>query len=148
MEIKNIEKTTVLTKTVKTNLRNIGQYVGNGPAKLVEQAQNFGLEICGPQIWEYVDADGNPDTEFTLHINIPIKSNGSEFENQRELEPLKCAMMMHMGSWDNFRVTYEKLVGDIMQGGHKMTGYCREVYHNCDFENPDNCVTEVQMGIE
>ncbi|MBN1184504.1 MAG: hypothetical protein JXB49_19585 [Bacteroidales bacterium] len=122
MEIKNIEKTTVLTKTVKTTLRNIAQYVGNEPAKLVEQAQRAGLEICGPQVWEYVDGDGKPDTEFTLHINIPVKSNGKNPENMRELMPFTCAMMMHMGSWDNFRVTYEKLVGDIMQGGYKMTG--------------------------
>lgn len=148
MEIKQIEKKEVITKTVKTTLKEIAKYVGNEPEKLVKQAQDEGLEIMGPQVWEYVDGDGNPDTVFTLHINIPIKTNGKKPHNLRSMEPFKCAVLMHEGSWTNFKSTYEQLIGEIMQGGYKMTGYCREVYHNCDFEVPNNCLTEVQMGIE
>jgi effector-binding domain-containing protein len=56
--------------------------------------------------------------------------------------------MEHKGAWSDLKFSYEKLIGEIMQNGYKTTNYCREVYHVCDFENEENNITEIQVGIE
>ena len=149
MNVKEIEPVTVVYKELKTNLMNIGQYVGNEPDKLMKQVEDANLEVTAPQIWEYIDTDGNRETEFTLRIGIPVgETKEIALTNVKELEKFKCVTMEHKGAWENLKFSYEKLMGEIMQNGYKITNYCREVYHHCDFENAENNVTEIQVGIE
>ncbi len=149
MNTKEIEPVTVVYKEVKTNLQNIAQYVGNEPAKLMQQAMEENLEITAPQIWEYIDTDGNPEKEFTLRIGIPVKkTEDCKLQNIKILPTFKCAVMEHKGSWDKLKFSYEKLINEIVSNSNKLSNYSREIYHNCDFENEENNITEIQIGIE
>jgi effector-binding domain-containing protein len=148
MEHKQIEMQPVFYKTVKTNLKNIGQYVGNMPAQLMEDLAKEGLQPEGPQIWRYIGSDGNIETEFDLQVGIPVSEKREGDERFSEFEPFKCASFIHKGSWSEFGKVYERIIGEVMVAGHKMNGETREIYHNCDFENEQNNVTEIQIGIE
>jgi effector-binding domain-containing protein len=43
--------------------------------------------------------------------------------------------------------TYGKLIASIQNNGYQMNGICREIYIHMDFNNPQNSITEVQIGI-
>ncbi|MDA3867635.1 MAG: GyrI-like domain-containing protein [Salinivirgaceae bacterium] len=147
MEIKTIQPVKVFHKTVKTNLANIHNYVGTMPAQLMEEADNLGLNVCSPQIWRYLGSDGNPETEFTLQIALPIAEPNNNIDNLAKLDAFKCAAFIHEGSWSEFGKVYERIIGDVMTARLKMSGETREVYHQVDFENEANNVTEIQIGI-
>jgi effector-binding domain-containing protein len=148
MEIKNIEKQKVYCKEFKTTLKEIQKFVAQVPAELAAEIQNQGMEIIGNQIWRYLGGDGNPETEFTLQIAFPIKENGETYEQIREYNDFKCFTGMHYGAWSNFGKSYEKIMGELMVAGHKMTGEIREIYHVVDFEDQEKNITEIQVGIQ
>ena len=148
MEIKNEKPCLVFYKTVETTLKDIWNYVGTTPAQLMEEAAKLDLEVTGPQVWNYIGGDGNPDTRFQLEICIPVKEDTlNDPSRLKALKPFKCAVTTHKGKWDEFKNVYEKLIGEIYQSGNTLGDTCREIYINCDFENPENNITEVQIGI-
>lgn len=148
MEIKSIKKQKVFGKSFQTTFKDIQNFVAKVPAQIVEEIKKEQLEICGEQIWRYIGADGNPDTRFTLQIAFPIKENGSKHEQVMNFDDFKCFSGMHYGSWKNFGKSYEKIIGELMVAGHKMTGEIREIYHVVDFEDEEKNVTEIQVGIQ
>jgi len=148
MKIKTIQSQLVYFKTFETTLKDINQLVGDKPAEIIEEIQMAGLELNGPQIWEYKGADGLPDTKFTLNICVPIKEGNKVHEDSiKTLEEFKCGTDIMNGSWNNFKNAYCKLIGEIMGQKHQLSTTCREIYINCDFENPENNITEIQMEI-
>ncbi len=148
MEQKTIQSQKVYYKTVKTNLRNIQKYVGALPSEIMEKATHLELNICGPQIWRYIGSDGNPETEFTLQVGLPVDGNTDKVEGIGEFEPFKCVTFIHEGSWADFGKAYQRIIGEVMVAGLKMSGETREIYHQVDFENETNNVTEIQIGIQ
>ena len=68
MEKKTIQETTVIKYSMKTTLATIMTDPGQVPLEIEEKAKELGLEICGPQIWQYHGVDGKPDTKFDLDI--------------------------------------------------------------------------------
>lgn len=148
MEIKTIETQQVYFEKFETTLREIGQYVGNKPAEMANEIENAGLTITGPQIWEYKGADGNPDTKFELNICFPIAGETSTVSSKiKILKHAKFAIATHKGAWENLKHTYCKIMNEIGQKGMNVGSTCREIYHNCDFENQENNITEVQMEL-
>ena len=150
MEKKNVEKTTVLMYTLKSSLATMTTDVGNLPDEMMTIVQKLGLEITGPQIWQYTDSDGQPNTKFTLDICIPVKAaNGDPGKFKfLTLPEFKCISEIHKGAWDKLGNTYQRIMGEITRKSIPFTGVSREIYIGCDFENPENCVTEVQMEIQ
>lgn len=147
MEIKQVKQTKVFGKEIKISLNKIYDHVKVLPESIVADMQQKGFECEGPQIWIYNGADGNPETEFDLLIGFPV-SDQSMDHDITALEDFKCATLMHKGDWANFKQSYEKVIGEVMQNGYQMTGECREVYHQVDFENVENNLTEIQIGIK
>jgi effector-binding domain-containing protein len=149
MERKNVQETTVLTYSLSTKLSAIKTDVGEIPSEIVTAALNLGLEITGPQIWEYLGADGNPDTSFKLNICLPVKEAREDAGKFRftVLPQANCVSEIHKGSWSTLGNTYQRLFGEISRKGIVPTDTCREVYHVCDFENEANNVTEIQVVI-
>lgn len=147
MEIKNVQRTTIYAHEIKTSLKLIGEHVKVLPEKILEEINLKGLAITGPQIWIYKGADGNPDTVFDLTVGFPVNS-GNESENVKILENFKCTSIIHKGDWGKFKETYDKIIGDVFKNGHQMTGESREIYHQVDFENTENNLTEIQIGIK
>ncbi len=150
MEKKTVQKTTALCCTLKTSLKSMMTDTGNLPTELMAKATELKLEIAGPQIWVYEGSDGNPNTKFELTIAIPVSKRIGDPGKFRfaEFPEFNCISEIHKGAWAKLGETYQKLMPAIMQQGLSYTGISREVYQVCDFENPENCITEIQIEIK
>lgn len=147
MEIKEVKQTKVFGKQIKTNLKTINEHVKVLPEKILNEVNQKGFDIRGPQIWIYNGADGNPETEFDLLVGFPVAQDKMD-TSIIALDNFKCATIIHNGCWSGFQDTYCKIIGEVMQNGLAMTGESREVYRQVDFENPENNITEIQIGIK
>lgn len=150
MEKKIVQKTTVLGISINTTLNSMMKDTGKLPEELMGKAAQLmpGNDI--PQIWIYDGADSNMDKPFKLTMSIPVEK--SSFDHGKfsfyELPEFNCISELHHGPWDKLGETYQKLMPAIAQQGYTYTGMSREVYMVVDFENPENCVTEIQIGVQ
>jgi effector-binding domain-containing protein len=150
MERKIVEKTIVLKHTLASTLNSLAGDIGEIPNQLAAKAGELGLEIVAPQIWQYIGSDGNPHTRFTLDICLPVneaKTDAGVFEFS-ELPAFNCITELHLGAWMNLGQTYHKILGEMTRKAMVPTGVTREVYLQCDFQNPENCVTEIQIEVK
>lgn len=149
MEKKTVQKTTVLCISLTSTLKTLMADTGNLPNELMEKTAELKLEITGPQIWVYDGSDGNPGTKFELTIAIPVNAINGDPGKFRfaEFPEFNCISEIHKGPWMNLGGTYQKLMTAMMKQGLSYTGISREVYQVCDFENQENCITEVQIEI-
>ncbi len=146
MEIKEVKQTKVFGKEIKTTLKTIGEHVKVLPEKVLNEMNQKKFNVEGPQVWIYNGADGNPETEFDLLVGFPVANDKMDV-NITALEDFKCATIIHKGDWVKFGDTYGQIIGEINKNGLQLTGESREVYHQVDFENLENNVTEIQIGI-
>lgn len=147
MEIKQVKQTKVFGKEIKTSLVKISEHVKVLPETIFSEMNNKGFQCTGPQVWVYNGADGKPETEFDLLVGFPVAAETMD-ANITPLEKFKCATLIHEGAWHKLGESYHKIIGEVMQNGLQMTGECREVYHQVDFENVENNLTEIQIGIK
>ncbi len=149
MERKTILTTNVLAYSLNTNLLSMKTDVGKIPGEIMTKAADLGLEVAGPQIWQYTNCDGNPGTTFKLDICLPVKEAKGDAGKFRfdVLPEVNCFSEIHKGSWSKLGDTYHRMFGEISRGGIIPTGVSREVYQLCDFENEGNNVTEVQIAV-
>ncbi|WP_075591278.1 GyrI-like domain-containing protein [Labilibacter marinus] len=150
METKKIEKTLVASHSLKTTLSKIYEAVGVIPNKVKEGIEKQNISPVAPQIWNYIDCNGSMDAEFTLEVCIPVDKKGTdtEFISYKELQDFSCEAHTHNGPWSDFVEVYPKLFGELEKQGKAYTGNVREVYHNCDFEDQNKCVTEIQIEVK
>lgn len=149
MERKKIEKIDVLKCSFQSSLKTLMTDTGNWPTEIVEKANELGLEITGPMIWRYEGSDGKPDTMFKLEICLPVKEpkgNPGKFSFET-LPSVECVSEMHKGPWMKMGDTYNKMMGEMSRKSIVSTCTSREVYLTCDFENQENCLTEVQIEL-
>jgi effector-binding domain-containing protein len=147
MERKKVEKITVIKYTLETKMSTMLTDVGTNANDIAVKAKELGLEITGPQIWQYAGSDGKDDTPFTLDICLPIKeAKGDPGKFSFDVLPeYNCVSEIHKGPWNKLSNTYEKMMGEMTRKSIIPKWTCREVYITCDFENQENCITEVQM---
>jgi effector-binding domain-containing protein len=138
----------VLYSSHRTTIPQLGEFVGTIAKQLYAEAARLGVLVSGPQYWMYHGMDGNPQTEFTLEIALPVQGdvNNSSFSS-KVLPPYKSLNHLHKGAWENMPDSYGELLAYIDANKIPMTDECREVYLNVDFENPSNNRVEIQMGI-
>ncbi len=149
MEKKSVVKTTVLQFSLKSSLATLTQDIGNIPNELMAVATTLGLEITGPQIWQYSGSDGQPNTKFTLDICIPVKEAKGDPGKFKfvTLPEFKCISEIHNGSWSKLSNVYQRIMGEITRKSIPFTGISREIYIVCDFIDQEKCITEVQIEI-
>jgi len=148
MEFKRVKPQTVFSETMTTTLRQIVQYVGTTPARLLSEAIEAGFEPCAPQIWLYEGATGNPDEAFQLTIAIPVEDNDQAHPKLQKLEAFYCAEKEVQGSWEQFVSIYPEFIGHLMGQKKELSNDCREVYHEVDFDQPANNRTAIQIGLK
>lgn len=150
MELKIVESVLVCGIKVQTSLKSIMELVGSTPDRLMAELVAQGIKPTGAQIWQYTGCDGNPETVFDLLICVPVEQRGQDRNGVAflTLGSFRCACSMHEGSWNELGKAYEALMGEMVKGGLTMTTASREVYHRCDFENPQNCLTEIQLEVK
>lgn len=135
--------------TAETTITDVGQFVRTTPLDVYRAAINAGMEVLGPQYWIYNGFDGKPNTRFTLQIGVPVDSITESVAGYSvvALPTMECATAIHNGSWANLITSYEKLIGEVLASGRNLSGIAREAYLHIDFNSPDNCRTEIQLGI-
>lgn len=148
MEFKKVSAQTVFCETMTTTLRQIEQYVGTTPMRLMSEAAEAGFKQCAPQIWLYEGATDNPDEAFLLTIAIPVETGSKTHTKLQELDSFYCAEQEVKGSWEQFPKIYPEIIGNLMGQKKELTNVCREIYHEVDFANPDNNRTAIQIGIK
>jgi len=150
MEKKTVQKTTVICYSLTSSLKSLMTDIGTLPDELMAKATELKLEIAGPQIWVYEGSDGNPNIKFELTIAIPVVKTSGDPGKFRfaEFPEFKCATAIHKGPWAKLGEAYMKLMPAIMSEGLSYTGTTREIYKVCDFEKPENCVTEIQVEVK
>jgi len=143
----------VLAYEIKTSMKTLLSDVGNLNREIFKVAVDSGLHPTGPQFWIYKwkHENPNPEAEFTLNICLPVATFGANYKGESfkliQLEPYSHLAIEHLGSWANLSSTYGKLMSEMHQQSLIPGKTCRELYINCDFENPDNNITEVQFEV-
>ena len=145
MKIKTHPPVTVLYSSHRTTLKELKQ-LQPVVKDLYTEAANNAL-ISGPLYWIYHGADGKPDTEFTLEIAIPIQGqySSSKFLT-KQLTPFKAVTCLYEGSYDQIYAGYSEILQYIDAHKIPINEESRELYLNVDFQQPENCVTEIQVG--
>lgn len=149
MNIKKLPSMNFFCLSTEATLLDLNKYVRVKASEIYAEAIRNNLEITGPVYWVYYGMDGNAETKFKLDIGVPVQeskttSNGFSY---RTFDKMEFATCIHAGSWDKFSQTYANLVSEIMKSGRLLNGVTREVYINIDFNNPENNLTEIQMGL-
>ena len=146
MYIKTHPPVTVLYSTHRVTLKELNQLQNVVKELYAEAAAN--AFISGPLYWIYHGADGKPDTEFTLEIAVPVQGavNASKFQ-VKQLSPFKAVTHRFEGSYDQLYAAYGDIMHHIDSNKIPINEESREVYLNVDFQQPENNVTEIQMGV-
>ena len=150
MTIKTHPPVTILYSEYQTTLKDLKQFTGEEVKKLYAEAVSKNAFIAGPGYWIYKGADGNPDTVFTLEIAVPVQGLTKPSGNfkLKELPAFKAAVQIHEGSWERLAETYGQMIQQLNGKKMALNNECRELYINVDFQQPENNITEVQVGIE
>lgn len=145
MQVRMHPAVTVLYSTHKATLKDLPK-LSNVSKEVYAEAANHSF-VSGPVYWIYRGADGNPDTEFTLEIAVPIQGffNSSKF-SIKELAPFKAVVIRHEGSWEKLGMSYEQIMQFVESNKIPIKDEFRELYINVDFQQPQNNITEVQVG--
>lgn len=149
MTTKRIPAIPVLYFSTKTSLSQLGPLVGSVAQQLYKEAASQDLLPVGPVQWIYTGADGKPDTIFQLEIALPVNKLSDQLSSfqQKELPVFDCACILHEGAWENLSDSYNKIIGEVYASGNKMSGVVREQYIYMDFNQPENNITEILIGI-
>lgn len=151
METKTAPAMTVLSCEIRTNLKSLVSDVGDLNKQIFVKAIENGFQPTGPQCWIYKWESIDPNADFQLRITLPVATFGKNmnddvFSIQNE-KPFYCVSTIHNGAFENLKDTYANIM-EYMNSNSLVPGnICREYYLNCDFEQTENCVTEVQFGL-
>jgi effector-binding domain-containing protein len=149
MTIKETKTFNALVFTIQTTLPQLGEHVGHVAKDIYREAARSECMPTGPIQWNYQGIDGKPDTVFTLEIVLPIQEKNVEARGfkWKRISGFKCLSLMHEGSWEELPKSYEKVMEYLAAKGLTTTTECREKYLSMDFENGENNLTEIQIGI-
>jgi effector-binding domain-containing protein len=147
MQITTHPPVRILYSTHRVTLKQLGEF-GAVIKELYAEAVHYDAFVSGPLHWIYRGADGKPDTVFTLEIAIPIQGYIKTNKFQvKQLAPFDAITYRHEGSWERLVESYTDIMQYVDKNKIPLNEECRELYLNMDFENPENNVTEVQVGI-
>lgn len=142
---------TVLSKVVRTSLEDLMKNIEDFPKEIVQEAVNAGLHPSGPQYWIYKWETCVTLEEFELKICLPVATFGNEFSSDKfkleKLEEYQHVKKTHLGSWENLKDSYEALTEEMKAENIVPGQSCRELYINCDFDKPENNITEIQFQV-
>ncbi len=149
MTMKKVESTRVISYSCRVNLIGLQPLVGVIPQQIEQVAKEQGFEISGKQIWAYDGCDGNPETPFDLKICLPIKATNKPLNHDtfkiETLDAMEVKTAIHKGEWKEIGAVYCTLMNELTSNNLRFTGKTREIYEVVDFQNPNNCITEIQV---
>ncbi|MFI9234814.1 MerR family transcriptional regulator [Streptomyces sp. NPDC053079] len=129
--------------------QDIGPVIGPLFDELCRRLEAAGVEPTGPAIAYYEDAPGAGE-EVVVHAALPVPADvrgGPDFRVVELPAIDSAATIVHHGSMDDVLPTAQALARWIDAGGHRSTGYARELYLE-SAQDPGQWVTELQEPIE
>ena len=128
--------------------------IGAAFARLLPQVIDY-LESVGAKpgisIACYEDGGGTaPEGEIVLHAGFEIGDQDvpdGDTVRVIDLPVLEVAAAVYRGGDDGIMPAWESLVGWIEDGGYRLVGDCRELYHEWHDDDPTHNVTELQQPI-
>ena len=149
MQTTQVNPFKALVFSTQATLSELGQHVGSVARQLHADAVANRLDIVGPIQWIYEGMDGNPHTRFNLTIALPVSGqpSGETAFKCQTLPTFKCIWLIHHGPWNQMHIPYSQLFQQALS--HQMTpsSISRELYIHVDFENAENNITLIQLGI-
>ena len=139
---------TALCFTTRTTLATLSDW-NHVPDELYTEADRLGLQMTGPIQYIYTGVTGDVNNEFQLDIAFPIAASADSAGtfSYKTFAGFECAAYTYTGAWTDFPAVYDALFGQLYGSGRQNDGHIREVYAVVDFENPVNCVTEIQISL-
>lgn len=99
----------------------------------------------------YEDEEGTAaEGNIVLHAGFEIGDQDvpeSDRVKVVDLPVVEVASVVHRGSMDGINIAWEALVRWIEDSGYRLSGDCRELYHEWHEEDPARHVTELQQPI-
>lgn len=151
MNTKTAPAITVVSKEVRTTLKDLVKNIEDFPQEIVKEAVQAGLHPSGPQCWVYTWETCDMEAEFNLKICLPVATFGKSFSSDKfkleKLEKFVHVKKTHLGAWDKLKDSYEELMKEMKTENIIPGQSCRELYINCDFEVLSNNITEIQYQV-
>ena len=149
LSVKEVPPFTALCFTTYATLPTLSQHAYGIAENLHREADRIGLDITGPIQWIYTGVNGDETNEFQLDIALPIRQPGAEPDqfSYRVFPAFRCATYTYTGPWGDFLQLYDALFAQLYRDGYQNDGRVREVYTVIDSQNPENCVTDVQIAL-
>ncbi|WP_420149966.1 GyrI-like domain-containing protein [Spirosoma sp.] len=149
LAVREILPFSALCFTTRTTLRSLSQYIGGVAQNMYREASRLNLHVAGPVQWIYTGANGDETNEFQLEIVLPIHKPGAQPEEffYKVCPDFRCATYTYAGPWSDFGEVYKILFDQLYRTDYQSNGLIREVYLVVDFENQENCLTEIQIGL-
>lgn len=150
MQIKEVKPINFLYFRTRTQLKELGRFVGIIARQLYRDAALYDLEVTGPVYWNYHGFNGDETQEVMLEIGIPVAEIPCEYGGKfalRRTDAFQCVSLVHEGSWYDLSKGYTRLLKFMETRNLKPSTERREIYLNVDFANPKANVTEIQIGI-
>ena len=149
-------KPTTEASSARTDIR----FLGLAYRELYQYVADLDLLVCGPQYWFYYGTDGLPEPEggglpiksdkmFTLEICLPVhgKIPTALLPWFKRIPAFRCLSSRYEGPWEGLAEHYQKMIADISARQLKMSGVFAESFLHIDFDQPENQITDVQIGI-
>lgn len=145
---KETQPFTALCFTTRTTLQMMATHQ-HVPQELYSEAERLGLTPAGPVQYIYTDVTGNETSEFGLEIALPVATTDERpfGFTYKTFGSFRCVSYTFVGPWSEFMAVYDLLFDTFHQVGYHTDGRLREVYSIVDVNNPESCVTEIQIGL-
>lgn len=105
----------------------------------------------GISVGVYGDDGGSvAEGEIVLHAGFDIGDQDvadSDTVRVVDLPVIEVAAAVHRGGTDSIMASWEALVRWVDDGGYRLVGDCRELYHEWHDDDPSRNVTELQQPI-
>lgn len=150
VSVRTLEETTYFYTSVQTTYARIVEAVGQVVPKLEKAVGEGKVRVTGSYVFVYHGATADPNKEFTLEIGTTVAEDTKpqgEFK-VRKLPAFQCASVLFQGPVQQMMVPYGKLLPQVQQAGHEMTGESREYYMYWEGEDSANNVVMIGVGIK
>lgn len=150
LQLVEVPAFSALTSTIHATLPTLAETARPAVGHLLATAVRLGLDTSQPMQWIYTDVNGDEANEFQVVIALPIANPAIKppvgFAVSTFLS-FRCLRYTYTGPWADFGAVYDQLFGQLYREGYKNDGQIREVYLVVDRQQPENCVTDIQINL-
>jgi len=139
----------VLYSTRQATLDDLPKFSGTVVRELYRYVADLDLLVCGPQYWFYYGVDGRPNTRFTLEVALPVQGKipTAVLPMFKRVPAFRCLSSRYEGPWEGLAEHYRQMLQHIKDNQLNMNGMYAESFLHIDLDEPDNQITEIQIGL-